>query len=39
MVGWVVVPFVSGGERMTQRPEDHHRRATDVQMPLSQVVV
>ena len=44
-VDWVVVPFVSGSERMLVKAclapqvEQHHRRATDVQVPLSQVVV
>jgi chemotaxis protein CheX len=42
---WIVMPFVSGSERLMVKAclapqiEQHHRRATDVHAPLSQVVV
>jgi chemotaxis protein CheX len=42
---WIVVPFLCGGERLvvkaclSQQQEQHYRRASDTQTPLSQVVL
>ncbi len=42
---WIVVPFESGSEHwvvkacLAAQSEQHHRRATDVHIPLSQIVV